>query len=47
MSTMFITTTGHRLLPMQLLDLPDAGSVLPLRPGVSGLLATFYERDRQ
>jgi sugar lactone lactonase YvrE len=44
LSTMFITTTRHRLSPKQLLDLPDAGSVLSLRPGVSGSPANLYER---
>lgn len=47
MCTMFITTTRHRLSPKQLLDLPDAGSVLSLRLGVSGLPANRFERSGQ
>lgn len=43
MATMFITTTRHRPLPRQLLDLPDAGSVLALRAGVQGLLANLCD----
>lgn len=37
MATMFISTTRHRLSPKQLLDVPNAGSVLALRVGVQGL----------
>lgn len=40
---MFITTTRHRLSPTQLLDMPDAGSVLALRAGVQGLPTNFCD----
>jgi sugar lactone lactonase YvrE len=43
MATMFITTTRHRLSPRQLLDTPAAGSVLALRAGVRGLLASLCD----
>jgi len=44
LSTIFVTTTRHRLTSQQLADLPDAGSIFALRPGVRGLPATHFHR---
>lgn len=43
MSTMFITTTRHRLSSEQLREVPAAGSVLALCPGIAGLPTNLYE----
>jgi sugar lactone lactonase YvrE len=44
LSTIFLTTTRHRLTRQELADMPDAGSVFALRPGVAGLPANLYCR---
>ena len=42
LSTIYVTTTRHRLTPEQLGRLPDAGLILALRPGVKGLPANEF-----
>jgi sugar lactone lactonase YvrE len=43
LSTLFITTTRHKLSPAQLADHPLAGSVLALTPGIQGLEANMAD----
>ena len=45
LSTLFITTTRHKLAPAQLIDFPAAGAVLALRPGVRGMPANLGDLD--
>lgn len=45
LSTLFITTTRHKLSASQLSKYPAAGSVLALQPGVSGMPANLSTVD--
>jgi sugar lactone lactonase YvrE len=43
LSTLFITTTRHKLATQQLADFPLAGSVLAVHPGVEGMLSSLVD----
>ncbi len=43
LSTLFITTTRHKLAAQQLADFPLAGSVLAVDPGVEGMLSSLVD----
>jgi sugar lactone lactonase YvrE len=42
LSTLFVTTTRHRLNQRQRQELPEAGGVFALSPGIAGCAAPLY-----